>query len=211
MMLFFARKVGLLCAGALCALILFSLLLNLLKPATSDQNIESIAPITITVSPAAIQAPSPTATQETTVRAQPTAPPAPAPPSVSALSLSANPVDIMAPPGTDVMLASLPNLPALAPAFNQQTAPDPDTVPIYSVPPKYPKEAERKGIEGWVEVRFTITKNGTVDNIEIVKVSHPGYFEKATIAALKHYRFRPREVNGKAVSRPAALFMRFSP
>ena len=47
----------------------------------------------------------------------------------------------------------------------------------------YPNSARRRGIQGEVEMRFFVTKDGDVQNIE--KLSGRSIFEKSAIAAIK--------------------------
>ena len=42
---------------------------------------------------------------------------------------------------------------------------DRDVVPLVRVEPQYPMSAKQRGVEGWVELMFTITKLGTVTDI----------------------------------------------
>ncbi len=70
---------------------------------------------------------------------------------------------------------------------------------IVGAPASYPRRAIRRGIEGVVQVRFTITKTGDVVNPEIIKAEPEGWFEKSVLAAVKKYKFQPRVVNGQPV------------
>jgi len=38
---------------------------------------------------------------------------------------------------------------------------------------QYPKEAEKKGIEGRCTVRFIVEKNGSISNVKVVRSVHP--------------------------------------
>jgi protein TonB len=63
------------------------------------------------------------------------------------------------------------------------------------VQPTYPAQAEAKGLEGWVDVRFDVMTNGQVTNIHVTESSH-GIFEKAAIRAAQKFRFRAPVVGG---------------
>ncbi len=71
--------------------------------------------------------------------------------------------------------------------------------PIVRIPPQYPQGPLAKNIEGWVLVEFTITKAGTVTNIQIVDADPKKIFNRATIRAMKRWKYQPKIVNGKAV------------
>lgn len=59
----------------------------------------------------------------------------------------------------------------------------------HSVTPKYPDEARRLGIEGWVWAEFDIDDNGAVTDISIVD-SHPkNIFTASIINALTHWEY----------------------
>lgn len=76
-------------------------------------------------------------------------------------------------------------------------------VPISGVPPPYPRRARMMRIEGMVELEFTITTDGSVRDIEVIASENGEHFERAAIAALQRWRFRPKLVGGRAVEQRA--------
>ncbi len=79
---------------------------------------------------------------------------------------------------------------------------DRDVVPLVRVEPQYPMSAKQRGVEGWVELRFTITAMGTVADI-IVTASVPGtIFNRAAVGAVSKWKYNPKVKNGVAVARP---------
>ena len=72
---------------------------------------------------------------------------------------------------------------------------------IHEVEPRYPARAAARGIEGWVQVKFTIMADGTVDpfSIEITDADPWGMFNSAAIRAIERFRYEPRVVDGVAV------------
>ena len=79
---------------------------------------------------------------------------------------------------------------------------DRDVVPLVRVQPQYPMSAKQRGVEGWVELMFTITKAGTVSDI-VVTASLPGtIFNRAAIQAVGKWKYNPKIENGTAVERP---------
>jgi protein TonB len=79
---------------------------------------------------------------------------------------------------------------------------DRDVVPLVRVEPQYPMSAKQRGVEGWVELRFTITKAGTVTDI-VVTAANPGtIFNRAAVRAVSKWKYNPKIKNGTAVDRP---------
>lgn len=74
-----------------------------------------------------------------------------------------------------------------------------DARPIVRISPKYPLNAIRNGIEGWVMLAFTINSIGEVENVSVVNSQPKRVFDKAARQALKKWKYRAKKVNGKAV------------
>jgi TonB family protein len=80
---------------------------------------------------------------------------------------------------------------------------------VREVPPVYPREAERLGIKGWVDVEFTIALDGTTQDV-VVRNSQPQRtFDQAAVDAVKRWRFAPVMRDGSAVAQRAAMRIRF--
>ncbi|MBD8525856.1 energy transducer TonB [Pseudomarimonas arenosa] len=62
---------------------------------------------------------------------------------------------------------------------------------LSSVAPRYPNQALRKRIEGFVEVRFVVQTDGSVDDVEVVAAEPSGWFEREAIQAARRWRFEP--------------------
>jgi protein TonB len=78
---------------------------------------------------------------------------------------------------------------------------DRDVVPLVRVEPQYPMSAKQRGVEGWVELRFTITSLGTVADI-VVTASNPGtVFNRSAVHAVSKWKYNPKIENGTAVER----------
>ncbi|QQX78973.1 energy transducer TonB [Shewanella sp. KX20019] len=70
---------------------------------------------------------------------------------------------------------------------------------VETTPPKYPVMAAKKGIEGYVELKYDVDKTGKVTNIQVIN-SHPeGIFESAATDGLAHWKYPPFLVDGKPV------------
>jgi protein TonB len=88
-------------------------------------------------------------------------------------------------------------------------APDGDVVPIVRISPRYPRQALLNGIEGWVQVEFTITPEGRVADPVVVEAEPRGIFERAAIQAVLRWKFKPRYVDGQAITRRASQIIDF--
>jgi protein TonB len=79
---------------------------------------------------------------------------------------------------------------------------DADTVPLVRVPPQYPIRASERGIEGYVDLRFTIAANGTVKDPVVLRAKPKGIFNRSAIKAIRKWKYKPKIENGEAVERP---------
>jgi protein TonB len=79
---------------------------------------------------------------------------------------------------------------------------DQSEIPIVRVEPVYPQRALERGIEGWVEVEFTVTEVGSISEPTVLR-SHPsGIFNRAALRAIERWKYEPKIVDGRPVSRP---------
>ena len=60
-----------------------------------------------------------------------------------------------------------------------------------AVAPEYPRGAERRGIEGYVVVKYTVTASGDVTNISVSEASPEGVFDAAAMQAVEQWKFEP--------------------
>jgi len=89
---------------------------------------------------------------------------------------------------------------------------DRDLVPLVRVEPDYPPKAKQRGISGWVELEFTIGPAGTVEDLKILRSNPRGVFDRATLRAVRRWRYNPKMVAGKPVSRSGVqVRLRFDP
>ncbi len=65
--------------------------------------------------------------------------------------------------------------------------------------PGFPMKAVADRVEGFVTIKFIVTKDGDVANIEVVESVPVGYFENSALNALEKYKFDPAIENGAAV------------
>ncbi len=91
-----------------------------------------------------------------------------------------------------------------------------DTPPrvVKAVRPVYPSELYTDdGViiyEGQVILRFVVTKEGKVRDVEVIKSVPQGIFDKSALNAIKQYRFKPAVSNGESVDCIVRLPMEFS-
>lgn len=85
-----------------------------------------------------------------------------------------------------------------------------DIIPIVRIEPQFPREALLKGIEGWVEIEFTIEPDGSVSNPRVVAADPPRVFNRNAIRAIFKWKFKPRIVDGRPVARQARQRMDFT-
>lgn len=76
---------------------------------------------------------------------------------------------------------------------------DGEYLPIVKVTPVYPRRALSRGIEGFVIVEFTVTKQGSVRNPVVVEAEPANLFDKAAMDAALKFKYKPRVVNGEPV------------
>jgi TonB family protein len=76
--------------------------------------------------------------------------------------------------------------------------------------PVYPERALDKLISGWVEMEFTVAKDGSVKDITVTNAEPKNTFNAAATAALARYRYAPVVKDGAAVTQRAQLRMRFT-
>ncbi|MGH8496848.1 MAG: energy transducer TonB [Gammaproteobacteria bacterium] len=84
-----------------------------------------------------------------------------------------------------------------------------DVVPIVKINPQWPREALVKGIEGFVELEFTIQPDGTVADVEVLNAEPRRLFVRDAIRAVLKWKFKPRIVDGQPVSRRATQRIEF--
>ena len=78
---------------------------------------------------------------------------------------------------------------------------DRDPLPLVRVEPQYPQQARQRKLEGWVQVRFTISTAGSVRDAAVVK-SSDSVFERSAIQAVNKWKYQPQMQEGKATEAP---------
>jgi len=79
---------------------------------------------------------------------------------------------------------------------------DGEATPIVRINPRYPPAAARDGIQGWVQLRFTIDETGGVTDVEVIDSEPRRVFDQEARRALLRWKYKPKVVDGKAVRQP---------
>jgi protein TonB len=79
---------------------------------------------------------------------------------------------------------------------------DRDVVPLVRVDPEYPPRARAQGLEGWVDLEFTISPAGTVQDARVIGSQPSFVFDRAALKAVRRWRYNPKIERGVAVARP---------
>jgi periplasmic protein TonB len=69
---------------------------------------------------------------------------------------------------------------------------------VSKVPPIYPEEARKAGIEGTAVLSARISGSGTLENLKAL--SGPKDLQQATLQAARQWQFEPYLVNGKPIA-----------
>jgi protein TonB len=85
--------------------------------------------------------------------------------------------------------------------LNMTAGADRDVVPLVRINPDYPQRALSRGLEGWVQVQFTISETGAVIDPVVVDSSPKGIFDDAAIKAISRWRYNPKIEGAVAVQR----------
>jgi protein TonB len=65
---------------------------------------------------------------------------------------------------------------------------------------QYPARALQDGVEGWVELHYTVLESGTVANVKVTNSSPPRIFDNSAVKALSRLRYQPVLQDGKAAA-----------
>jgi protein TonB len=81
-------------------------------------------------------------------------------------------------------------------------------VPVRTVPPVYPSELRKDGVSGIVTVKCTIDEQGNVTDPEVAKSTNPAFDEPA-LDALRKWKFKPAQMDGKPVPQKVSIPIKF--
>lgn len=82
---------------------------------------------------------------------------------------------------------------------------------IVKIAPFYPERAAARGLAGYVIVEFTVTPQGSVDDVVVVE-SSSSLFEEEAVQSVQKYKYAPRTQGDQAVAVPGVRAeIRFEP
>ncbi len=119
------------------------------------------------------------------------------------------PPDVPPPPSDDVN-PDVGSISVRAPSINTSTNiagpgelsyADGEYLPIVRVAPVYPNRALSRGLEGYVDLMFTVNAAGAVQD-PVVTYSTSSLFERAATSAVLKFKYKPRVVDGNPVAVP---------
>lgn len=93
-----------------------------------------------------------------------------------------------------------------APAFAQSKIEPP--VPVRTVFPDYPEKLKKDGVAGLVMVKCTIDEQGNVTDPVVDKSSNAG-FEQPALDAVKKWKFKPAQQDGKPIAKKVSIPIKF--
>lgn len=79
-------------------------------------------------------------------------------------------------------------------------------IPIATLAARYPVEAQRDGIQGFVCFTFTIQPDGSVGDLDIYDSKPRRVFDQEARRAILKWKFRAAVVDGKPVAQPGAKY-----
>jgi TonB family protein len=77
------------------------------------------------------------------------------------------------------------------------------------VAPVYPPRALDRGLEGWVDIEFTVGSDGATREVTIADASHESYFRREAKETVEKWRFEPRVFMGQAIEQRSYTRIRF--
>ena len=75
--------------------------------------------------------------------------------------------------------------------------------------PAYPRSARRRGVQGWVKVRFMVDRHGMPGQARVLESLPPGVFDDSVLKILPRWRFEPGIKSGQAVDTWVVTTVRF--
>ncbi|SHI14800.1 energy transducer TonB [Ferrimonas marina] len=74
-----------------------------------------------------------------------------------------------------------------------------EAMPIVRIEPRYPADAARRRIEGYVIMGFTIDEVGGVTDIKVLEAEPRRVFDREAVQALSRWKYRPKVEDGSPV------------
>ena len=78
---------------------------------------------------------------------------------------------------------------------------DGEYLPIVRVEPLYPRRAQSRGLEGYCDMSFTVTRTGEVVDAVAADCSS-SVFKSASVKAVLKWKYKPRVIDGEPIDSP---------
>lgn len=75
--------------------------------------------------------------------------------------------------------------------------------------PVYPARALERGVEGWVDVEFTVEPDGSTSHVTVAAASHETFFRKEAVTAVEQWKFEPRVFMNRPIAQRSYTRIRF--
>lgn len=103
-------------------------------------------------------------------------------------------------PAEEPVAAEPPAIPVRRPPVVEPPPPPPTPAAILAhVAPVYPRSARERGVEGVVTLRVVVEANGEISDITIARSSGSALLDRAAVAAVEKWEFRPATMRGQPV------------
>jgi protein TonB len=77
------------------------------------------------------------------------------------------------------------------------------------VAPTYPPRAMDRGQQGWVDLEFTVGRDGKTHDIRVANASHDTLLRREAMEAVKQWQFEPRVFMNRTIDQRAFTRIRF--
>ncbi len=74
-----------------------------------------------------------------------------------------------------------------------------DLLPLVRTQPAYPITAQKRGLEGYCDLEFTVTEVGKTADVQVTYCTN-SVFERPSVRALSKFKYQPRVVDGNPVA-----------
>ncbi len=136
--------------------------------------------------------------RQRSVPEQPEPPKAPEPMDLSQADTQVEPISQVTPISALGLNTALSGIAISAPNL-KGTMGNQQAMPLYRVEPRYPSQALKRKVEGYVVMRFTIDEAGRPTDIEVVEAEPSRMFEREAMRALRNWKYQPKVENGVAI------------
>ncbi|AZG74793.1 M56 family metallopeptidase [Shewanella livingstonensis] len=75
--------------------------------------------------------------------------------------------------------------------LNVENKTDSMAMPVIRIEPSYPIDAAKEGLNGYVQMSFDISPNGSVNNVRVTKSSPKQVFDASAVEALEQWKYQP--------------------